>query len=63
MSESFQNKACDFGNGGHFKKWASKWRIQWHDISGNSFSEIYAPENLYMESTMIAIRLLVSEIW
>ena len=32
-------------------------------ISGNSFSEIYAPENLYMESTMIALRLLVSEIW
>ena len=27
------------------------------------FSEIYAPENLYMESTMIALRLLVSEIW
>ena len=34
-----------------------------HDISGNSFSEIYAPENLCIESTMIALRLLVSEIW
>ena len=30
-----------------FKKWAPKWRIQWHDISGNRFSEIYSPENLY----------------
>ena len=29
------------------------------------FSEIYAPETLYfvIESTMIALRLLVSEIW
>ena len=27
------------------------------------FSEIYAPENLYKESAMIALRLLVSEIW
>ena len=61
MSQSFQNKAYDFANGGHFKNVAPKWRIQWHDVSGNSFSEIYAPENLHIESTMIALRLLVSE--
>ena len=63
MSQRFQNKAYDFANGGNFLKWAPKWRIQWHDVSGNSFSEIYAPENLYMESTMIVLCLLVSEIW
>ena len=45
-------------------KWPPKWRIQWHDVFGNTFSEIYAPENLYnIESTMMALRLLVSEIW
>ena len=44
-------------------KWPPKWRIQWHDVFGNAFSEIYAPENLYIESTMMALRLLVSEIW
>ncbi len=43
-------------------KWPPKWRIQWHDVFGNTFSEIYAPENLYIESTMMALRLLVSEI-
>ena len=46
MSQIFQNKAYYFANGGHFLKWAPKWRIQWHDVSGNRFSEIYAPENL-----------------
>ena len=45
-------------------KWPPKWRTQWHDVFGNTFSEIYAPENLYIiESTMMALRLLVSEIW
>ena len=42
-----------------------KLRIQWHDVFGNTFSEIYAPENLYnffIESTMMALRFLVSEI-
>ena len=44
------------------RKWPPQWRIQWHDVSGNTFSEFYAPENLYIESTMLALRLLVSEI-
>ena len=44
-------------------KWPPKWRIQWHDVFGNTLSDIYAPENLYIESTMMALRLLVSEIW
>ena len=44
-------------------KWPPKWRVQWHDVFGNTFSEIYAPENLYIESTMMAVRLLVSETW
>ena len=28
-------------------KWPPKWQIQWHDVFGNTFSEIDAPENLY----------------
>ena len=46
-----------------FFKWLPKWWMQWHDVFGNTFSEIYAPENLYIESTMMVLRLLVSEIW
>ena len=45
-----------------FVKWLQKWRIQWHDEFGNTFSGIYAPQNLYIESTLKALRLLVSEI-
>ena len=45
-----------------FVKWPPKWRIHWHDVFGNTFSGIYAPQNLYIESTMMALRLLVSEI-
>ena len=30
-----------------FLKCPPKWRIQWRDVFGNTFSEIYAPENLY----------------
>ena len=99
-------------------KWPPTWQIQWHDVYGNTFSEVYAPknldivdiegctylsfldrgitlemaamflnglqnggyngllysailffseicapENLYIASTMMALRLLVSEIW
>ena len=29
-------------------KWPPQWRIQWHDVFVNAFSEIYAPENLYI---------------
>ena len=49
-------------------KWPScfksppKRRVQWRDVFSNTFSEIYTTENLYMESTMMAQRLLVSEI-
>ena len=39
-----------------------KWRIQWHDVFGNTFCEIYPPENLYIESIMMALRLLFSKI-
>ena len=44
-------------------KWPPKWRIQWHDVFGNIFYEIYSPENLYIESTMMVLLLLFSEIW
>ena len=41
-----------------------KWRIQWHGVFGNTFfSENYAPQNLYIESTMMALHRLVSDIW
>ena len=43
-----------------FFKWLPKLRIQWHDEFGNTFSGIYAPQNL--ESTLKALHLLVSEI-
>ena len=39
-----------------------KWRIQWHDMFGNTFSIIYAPQNLAIESRSKDLRLLVSEI-
>ena len=45
-----------------FVKWPPKWRIHWHDVFGNTFSGIYAPQNLYIESTLKALRLFVSEI-
>ena len=45
-----------------FIKWPPKWRIYWHNVFGNTFSGIYAPQNLYVESTLKALRLLVSEI-
>ena len=45
-----------------FVKWPPKSRIHWHDVFGNTFSGIYAPQNLYVESTLKALRLLVSEI-
>ena len=45
-----------------FEKWPPKWRIHWHDVFDNTFSGIYAPQNLYIESTLKALRLLVSEI-
>ena len=39
-----------------------KWQIHWHDVFGNTFSGIYAPQNLYIESKLKALCLLVSEI-
>ena len=46
-----------------FVKWPPKWRIHWHDVFGNTFSGIYAPQNLYyIESTLKALRILVYEI-
>ena len=44
-----------------FVKWPPKWRIHWHDVFDNTFSGINAPRN-YIESTLKALRLLVSEI-
>ena len=41
---------------------AFKWRIPWHDVFGNTFSEIFTPQNLYIESQLKAACLLVSEI-
>ena len=35
-----------------FFKSHPKWRVQWRDVFSNTFSAIYAPENLYMESTI-----------
>ena len=43
-------------------KWTPIWWIQSHDVFGNTFSEIYAPQNLDIESKLKALRLLVSEI-
>ena len=34
-----------FENGRDFFKWPLNWRIQWHDVFGNTFSEVYAPQN------------------
>ena len=31
-----------------------------HDVFGNTFSEVYAPQNLDIESKLKALRLLVS---
>ena len=45
-----------------FVKWPPKWRINWHDVFGNTFSGIYAPQNLYIQSKLKVLRLLVSEI-
>ena len=45
-----------------FVKWVSQCRIEWCDTCGNNFSEIYAPCNLYIESTLNALRLSVSAI-
>ena len=45
-----------------FVKWPPKWRIYWRDGFGNTFSGMYAPQNLHIESTLKALRLLVSEI-
>ena len=51
-----------FGNGRHFLKWLPRWQIQRCGVFGNTFSEIYAPQNLYLESKLKALRLLVSGI-
>ena len=43
-------------------KWPPKWRIQWTIVFGNTFSGIYAPQNLYIDSTLKALCVLVSEL-
>ena len=45
-----------------FFKWPPKWRIQLHDVFGNTFSEIYVPQNIDIESKSKDLRLLVDEI-
>ena len=50
------------GNGRHFVKWPSQCQIEWCDTFGNTFSEIYASQNLYIESKLKVLRLLISEI-
>ena len=62
LSHNFKDKSHYVKNGRHFFKWPPKWRIHWHDVFGNTFSGIYAPQNLYIESTLKALRFLVSEI-
>ena len=62
MSQSFKNKAYDFGNGGHFKN-----GLQNGGYNGMIYPAIVfflksTPQKTYIESTMIALRLLVSEI-
>ena len=52
-----------FGNGSHFLNGIQHGRYHTLDVLRNTFSEIYAPENLYIESTMMSLRLLVFEIW
>ena len=39
----------------------SQWRIQWRDVLGNTFSEIYAPENLVDNDS--ATPLSFGDIW
>ena len=43
-----------------FFKWPPNGGIQFHDVLGNTFSEIYAPQNIYIQSKLKALRLLVS---
>ena len=63
LSHSLEDMSHYVKNGRHFcVTWPPKWRIHWHDVFGNTFSGIYAPQNLYIESTLKALRLLVSEI-
>ena len=50
------------GNGRHFVKWLSQCQIEWCGTFRNTFSEIYASQNLYIESKLKVLRLLVSEI-
>ena len=63
LSHSLEDMSHYVKNGRHFcVKWPPKWRIYWHDVFDNTFSGIYAPQNLYIESTLKDLRLLVSEI-
>ena len=59
LSHSFKDNSHYVENGRHV---LLKWRMQWHDEFGTTFSGIYAPQNLYIESTLKDLRLLVSEI-
>ena len=63
LSHSLKDMSYYVKNGRHFLvKWPPKWQIHWHVVFGNTFSGIYATQNLYIESTLKALRLLVSEI-
>ena len=46
LSHSFQDISYYFEYGRHFLKWLPKWRIQRHYVFGNTFSEIYTPQNM-----------------
>ena len=35
-----------------FFKWLPKWWMQWHDVFGNTFYDIYAPQNIDIESKL-----------
>ena len=61
LSQGLKDMSHYVKNGRHFCKMTSKRRIHWHDVFGNNVSGIYARQNLYIESTLKALRLLVSE--
>ena len=41
-----------------FFNWPPKWRIQWHDLFDNTFSEIYAQQILDIELKLKSLSLL-----
>ena len=59
LSHSFKDKSHYVKNGRHFCKIADAIGMMYSAIL---FSGIYAPQNLYIESTLKVLRLIVSEI-